>query len=101
MHTPIIKSNYSKYKYVATYIQLVAGYQLGQYYRKHIIIATQSDISRHTVVCQQPRKQKKTCGTQVCHLLVPQICQIKPSVFPKLLSRFLPNLYIFCLTYTY
>ena len=27
--------------------------------------------SRHTVVCQWPRKQKKTQGTQVCYLLVP------------------------------
>ena len=43
-------------------------------------------LSRHTVVCQQPRKQKKTCGTQVCYLLVPQSCQIQPSVSPKLLS---------------
>ena len=42
--------------------------------------------SRHTVVCQQPRKQKKTCSTQVCYLLVPQSCQIQPSVSPKLLS---------------
>ena len=28
-------------------------------------------VSRHTVVCQRPRKQKKTHGTQVCYLLVP------------------------------
>ena len=27
--------------------------------------------SRHTVVCQRPRKQKKMRGTQVCYLLVP------------------------------
>ena len=51
-------------------------------------------ISRHTLVCQHPRKQKKTCGTQVCYLLVPWSCQIQPSVSPKLLNRFLPNLYI-------
>ena len=57
-------------------------------------------LSRHTVVCQQPRKQKKMCGTQVCYLLVPQSCQIQPSVSPKLLSRFLPNLYMSCLSYT-
>ena len=43
------------------------------------------------------KKTKKMCGTQVCYLLVPQICQIQPSVSPKLLSRFLPNLYIFAL----
>ena len=49
---------------------------------------------------QRPRKQKKTCGTQVCYLLVLQSCQIQPSVSPKLLSQFLPNLYILCLTYT-
>ena len=46
------------------------------------------------------KKTKKSCGTQVCYLLVLQSCQIQPSVAPKLLSRFLPNLYIFCLTYT-
>ena len=57
-------------------------------------------VSRHTVVCQWPRKQKKMCGTQVCYLLVPQSCQIQPFVSAKLLIRFLPNLYIFCLTYT-
>ena len=51
-------------------------------------------------MCQRPRKQKKTCSTQVCYLLVPQSCQIQPSVSPKLLSRYLRNLYIFCLTYT-
>ena len=56
--------------------------------------------SRHTVMCQRPRKQKKTSGTQVYYLLVPQSCQIQPFVSPKLLSQFLPNLYIFCLTYT-
>ena len=62
-------------------------------------------LSRHTVVCQLPRKQKKTCGTQVCYLLVVQSCQIQPSVSPKLLSWFLPNyilstkLYTFYLTY--
>ena len=28
-------------------------------------------LPRHTVVCQRPRKQKKTRGTQVCYLLVP------------------------------
>ena len=49
---------------------------------------------------QWPRKQKKTCGTQVCYLPVPQSCQIQPSISLKLLSQFLPNLYIFCLTYT-
>ena len=27
-------------------------------------------------------------------------CQIEPSVSPKLLHRFLPNLHIFCLTYS-
>ena len=65
-----------------------------------IIICKCQTKSRHTVVCQWPRKQKKTCGTQMCYLLVPQSCQIQPSVSPKLLSRFLQNLYIFCLTYT-
>ena len=55
---------------------------------------------RHTVVFQWPRKQKKTQGTQVCYLLVPQSCQIQPFVSPKLLYRFLPNLHIFFLTYT-
>ena len=39
------------------------------------------------------KKTKKTCGTQVCHLLVSQSCQIQPSVSPKLLCLFLPNLY--------
>ena len=28
-------------------------------------------VSKHTVVCQQPRKQKKMCDTQVCYLLIP------------------------------
>ena len=46
------------------------------------------------------KKTKKTCGTQVCYLLVPQSCQIQPSVSLKLLSQFLSNLYTFCLTYT-
>ena len=72
-------------------------------YQQHILSSSYQHVytrSRHTVVCQQPRKQKKTCGTQVCYLPVPQSCQIQPSVSPQLLSRFLPNLYIFCLTYT-
>ena len=64
------------------------------------IIIRMHKISRHTVVCQRPRKLKKTCSTQVYYLPVPQSCQIQPSVSPKLLSWFLPDLYIFCLTYT-
>ena len=47
------------------------------------------------------KKIKKTCGTQVCYFLVPQSCQVQPSISPKLLSRFLPNLYIFALHITY
>ena len=56
-------------------------------------------ISRHTVVCQWPRKQKKTLHTSVLFTGTAS-CQIQPSVSPKFLSQFLPNLYIFCLTYT-
>ena len=56
--------------------------------------------SRHAVLCQWPRKQKKTLGTQVCYLLVAPSFQIYPSVSPKLLSQFLPNLYMFYITYT-
>ena len=58
-----------------------------------IVIKTHSSMSA-------AKKQKKTHGTQVCYLLVLQCCQIQPSVSPKLLSRFLPNLYILCLTHT-
>ena len=54
-------------------------------------------ISRHTVVHKQQRKQKKMQGTQVCYLLVLKSFQIQPSVSPKLLSHFFPNLYIFAL----
>ena len=53
-------------------------------------------VSRHTVVCQQAKKTKK----DVRHTSVLFTGQIQPSVSPKLLSRFLPNLYIFCFTYT-
>ena len=56
-------------------------------------------IKTHSSV-SAAKKTKKTCGTQVCYLLVPQSCQIQPSISPKLLSQFLPNLYILCLTYT-
>ena len=58
-----------------------------------VYIKTQSSVSAS-------KKTKKTCGTQVCYLLVLQSCQIQPSLSPKLLSQFLPNLYIFCVTYT-
>ena len=57
------------------------------------VIKTHSSVSA-------VKKTKKTCGTQVCYLPVPQSFQIQPSVSPKLLSPFLPNLCIFCLTYT-
>ena len=57
--------------------------------------------SRHIVVYQRPRKKRRCCSTQVCYLLVLQSCQIRPSVSPKLPNWFLPNFYIFCLTYTY
>ena len=59
----------------------------------HYIIKTHSSVSA-------AKKTKKMCGTQVCYLLVLQSYQIQPSVSPKLLSWFLPNLYILCLTYT-
>ena len=58
-----------------------------------------TDIKTHSSV-SLAKKTKKTCGTQVCYLPVPQSCQIQPSVSPKLLNQFLPNLYIFCLTHT-
>ena len=56
--------------------------------------------ARHTVVCQQPRKQKKTLGTQVCFtgtIKLPNsaFCISKTT---KPISP--PNLYIFCLTHT-
>ena len=54
----------------------------------------------HTVVCQRPRKQKKTCSTQVCYLLVLWSYQIQPSISPKLLSQFLPK-FIYFLSYIY
>ena len=56
-------------------------------------------IKTHSSV-SAAKKTKKTCGTQVCYLPIPQSSQIHPSVSPKLLSRFLLNLYNFCLTYT-
>ena len=56
------------------------------------------DIKTHNHV--SAAKKKKTCGTQVCYLPVPQSYEIQPSVSPKLLSRLLTNLYVICLTYT-
>ena len=47
--------------------------------QKLAIIKTHSSVSA-------AKKTKKMCGTQVCYLLVPQSCQIQPSVSPKLLS---------------
>ena len=44
-------------------------------------------LSRHTVVCHWPRKQKKMCGTQVCYLLVLQSCQIQPSVLAIIIIK--------------
>ena len=64
---------------------------------RHFILY--GSIKTHSSV-SAAKKTKKMRGTQVCYLLVPQSCQIQSSVSPKLLSRFLPNLYIFCLTYT-
>ena len=59
-------------------------------------------LLRHTIVYQRSRKQKKMRGggTQVCYLLVPQSCQIQPSVFPKLLSRFSTK-FLYFLPYMY
>ena len=79
---------------------ILLGYFYKKLFKNHPSNSIYFSKSRHTVMCQRPRKQKKTCSTQVCYLLVPQSCQIQHSVSPKLLSRFLPNFYNLCLTYT-
>ena len=57
-------------------------------------------VSRHTVVCQRPRKQKKTCDTQVCYLLVSWSCPNSAFHISETTKLISTNLYIFCLTYT-
>ena len=59
----------------------VINYRLQEVFKKfdqtHIVLVIFANLvscpqpSRHTVVCQRPRNQKKTQGTQVCYLLVP------------------------------
>ena len=53
--------------------------------------------SRHTVVCQQPRKP---CGTQVCYLQEPLTCCFQPLISLQPLYRFLSNSHILCPPYT-
>ena len=65
--------------YVAALLVLLQSYQEKASKTRQLIsqgkyawnVSVFSFISRHTVVCQRPRKQKKTRDTQVCYLLVP------------------------------
>ena len=68
--SPVLASHFS-FCTVLVFIDIMLGCSAARwrYLSKAIAIDEAHAIavcsSRHTVVCQRPRKQKKTCGTQV------------------------------------
>ena len=60
----------------------------------------QQNIKTHGRVSCCQESVCKARATHVCYLREPKTRRFLPFVVQKLLSRFLPNLYILCPTYT-
>ena len=71
--------------------------------RRHMhTYMTYDGISRHTVVCQQPRNQKYAklhAGTPVCYLRDRSSSRFQPIITQKLWHLFLQNLHILVSSY--
>ena len=63
----------------------------------HTYIYSYIHTSRHTVVCQRPRKP---CGTQVCYLQEPLTHCFQPLISLQTFGRFLLNSHILYPPYT-
>ena len=58
-----------------------------------------TNISRHTVVCQQPRKQKKMCSTQVCYVFTGTVKLLNSAFRISKTTRSISTKFIYFLPY--